>query len=87
MCWTRADEEADLRASRGQERPRWIRSLLGSRRDAPEEVVATLPGRSKTITVEPVEVPQTAPAPERDLPPEREPERTETPAKEPAPVP
>ena len=48
----------------------------------------TLPGRSKTITVEPIEVPRTEPMPERESPPERvEPERTREPAEEPTPVP
>jgi hypothetical protein len=48
---------------------------------------ATLPGPSRTITVEPVEVPMVAPPPTRPAEPAREPPTREPPAREPAPSP
>jgi hypothetical protein len=50
-------------------------------------VRGSLPGPSRRITVEPIEVPVTAPREEPAAPPEPVPEREPAPAREPVPVP
>jgi hypothetical protein len=50
-------------------------------------VRGSLPGPSRRITVEPVEVPVTVPREEPAAPPEPVPEREPAPAREPVPVP
>ena len=54
-----------------------------------EEVTMTLPGPSRTITVEPIQLPDAEPAPDTELEPDPEPEEApiEAPEREPEKVP
>jgi hypothetical protein len=52
---------------------------------ASSELVASLDGPSRTITVEPVRVPVPAQPPSTEPEPQREPERPREPEREPAP--